>query len=152
MLINKQGDPVRGLRRENSLGFYGGMADRAIKAALDRELQPYGMSPVQYLALGQIFSGDAASPSNLAETLYITRATAVRLIDRLVRDGLVTREADPADGRVKILKPTAKAEAVWGEVAKIGPRNLEKAYQGLEPADIEKVKQILTQVCTNLRS
>jgi MarR family transcriptional regulator for hemolysin len=143
---------VNGLRRENSLGFYGGKANRAILAGLERQLKPFGMSPVQYLALGQIFAGDATSPSDLADTLSITRATAVRLIDRLERDGLVTREPDPNDGRVKILRPTEKAEALWGQVSDIGPRNLEKAYQGMDPADIEKAKRILMQVCANLQS
>ena len=141
-----------GLRRENSLAFYGSLAQRAIFSALDQELRPFGLSPVQYIALGQIFERRAASPSDLADTLAITRATAARLVDRLVRDGLVTRETDPTDGRAVILRPTDRAERVWGEVADIGPKNLEKAYRGIEPADIEKVKQILTQFCKNLQN
>ena len=150
MLTKYQGAEVYGLRRENSLAFHGGLAKRAIMGALERQLKPFGMSPVQYVALGQIFDGRATSPSDLADTLSITRATAVRLIDRMVRDGLVTRGADPADGRVVILRPTAKAVELWEQVAEIGPKNLERAYQGIDPADIEKVKQIIAQVCANL--
>lgn len=143
---------VHGLRREDSLGFHGGLTERAILAALERELRPFGMSPVQYIALGWILSGHASSPSDLAETLSITKATAVRLIDRMVRDGLVTRESDTRDGRVKVLRPSRKAETMWKKVADVGPRNLRRAYRGIDPSDIERVKQVLARVRANLRS
>lgn len=141
-----------GLKREDSLGFHGAWTHRAFLGALERQLKHVGMSPVQYLALGQIFNGQGTSVSDLSESLSVTRATAVRLIDRMVRDGIVTREVDARDGRIKILVPTAKAQRLWEKVADVGPRNLEKAYQGIDPSDIEKVKQVLARVRANLRS
>ena len=151
MLTTLQGVSMYGLRREDSLGFHGGLTQRAVLGALERDLKPFGMSPVQYIALGQIFGGQVTSPSDLAENLSITRATAVRLVDRMVRDGLVTRESDPEDGRVKLLRPTGKAQSVWEQVADIGPKNLEKAYEGIDSADIERAKQVLACVRANLQ-
>lgn len=145
------GKTAHGLKREDSLGFHGGLTERAILAALEKELRPFGMSPVQYIAMGWILSGFANSPTDLAETLSVTKATAVRLIDRMVRDGLVTRESDAKDGRVKVLRPSRKAETVWKQVADVGPRNLRRAYRGIEPADIETVKRVLARVRENLR-
>jgi len=143
---------VFGLKREDSLGFHGALTHRAFLGALERELKHVRMSPVQYLALGQIFDGQSISVSDLSEILSITGATAVRLIDRMVRDGIVTREADARDGRMKILVPTAKARRLWERVADVGPKSLEKAYQGIDPSDIEKVKQVLARVRANLRN
>jgi DNA-binding MarR family transcriptional regulator len=145
------GVAVLGLKREDSLGFHGGLTERAILAALGKELKPFGMSPVQYIALGWILSGLASSPTDLAETLSVTKATAVRLIDRMVRDGLVTRESDARDGRAKVLRPSRRAESVWKRVADVGPRNLRRAYRGIDPSDIEIVKQVLARVRANLR-
>lgn len=147
-----RGKSMSGLKREDSLGFHGGLTERAILAALEKELRPFGMSPVQYIALGWILRGLASSPTDLAETLSVTKATAVRLIDRMVRDGLVTRESDAKDGRVKVLRPSRKAEATWKKVAEVGPRNLRRAYRGIAPADIEMAKRVLAQVRANLRS
>ena len=142
---------MNGLKREDSLGFHGGLTERAILAALERELRPFGMSPEQDIALGWILNGLANSPTDLAETLSVTKATAVRLIDRMVRDGLVTREPDGRDGRVKVLRPSSRAEAVWKKVANVGPSNLRRAYRGIDPADIETVKRVLARVRANLR-
>ncbi len=141
-----------GLKREDSLGFHGGLTERAILGALERKLRPFGMSPVQYIALGRILSGAATSPTDLAETLSVTKATAVRLIDRMVRDGLVSRNADAKDGRVKVLRPSRKAETLWRRVADVGPRILRQAYRGIRPAEIAMVEDVLARVRANLRS
>lgn len=146
----RQSVVVFGLKREDSLGFHGALTHRAILGALERELKHVRMSPVQYLALGQIIDGQGISVSDLSEMLSITGATAVRLIDRMVRDGIVTRETDARDGRIKIIVPTAKAHKLWKQVAEVGPKNLEKGYRGIAPSDIEKAKQVLAQVRANL--
>lgn len=49
------------------------------------------------------------SPASLAERTGVTRATMTGLIDTLERDGLVRREADPADRRMMSVKPTRQA-------------------------------------------
>lgn len=60
-----------------------------------------GISPVQYQLLLFVrgFSGSPPSIADLAERLQITHQSAVGLIDRCVRAGLVRRRRDPADGR-----------------------------------------------------
>ena len=69
----------------------------------------------------------------------------------MVRDGLVTRESDARDGRAKVLRPSRRAESVWQRVADVGPRNLSRAYRGIDPSDIEIAKQVLARVRANLR-
>jgi DNA-binding MarR family transcriptional regulator len=49
------------------------------------------------------------SPAALAERTGVTRATMTGLIDTLERDGLVRREADPADRRMMTVTPTPRA-------------------------------------------
>ena len=142
--------PFEDFGREESLGFHGYRTQLALFGALERRLGGARMSAMQYLALRNLVGADPISQSELGQRLFITGATTVRLVDRLVRDGWVVREAHPADGRVKLLVPTQKAKQVWQDIKDIGDEVLEGAYQGIEPAEIEQVKLVLARVRQNL--
>lgn len=139
-----------GLRREDSIGFHRSLTQKAIFAALERRLKSTGMSPVQFIALGHLMSSEPMNQSSLADDLSITGATAVRLVDRMVRDGLVTRQPDSKDGRVKWLVPTSEAMDLWEKIGHVGPEVLEEAYRGIDPEELETVKRVLARVRSNL--
>lgn len=136
--------------REQSLGFHGFRTQLALFDAIERRLSGARMSAMQYLALRNLMGADPISQSELGQRLSIRGATTVRLVDRLVRDGWVVREADPADGRAKLLVPTQKAKELWQDIKDIADETLEKAYQGIAPAEIEQVKLVLARVRQNL--
>jgi len=102
------------------------------------------------MALAHLIALGSLSQSELADRLSIAPATAVRLVDRMERDGWVVRKADPEDGRVKRIVLTNEAIAVWEEVSKAGRELLAQAYEGVHPAEIEAVKRILERVRRNL--
>ncbi len=83
--------------------------DRVLQAA-DRET---GCSAAQLSALGVIIYLKATTLSALAGKEGISTATASRIVDSLVRDGLVERVADTGDRRAVRLSATGKGrEAV----------------------------------------
>jgi MarR family transcriptional regulator for hemolysin len=90
------------------------------------------------------------SQSELVDRLSITKATGVRLIDRMERDGWVKRQPDQGDARVKRVVPTEKAVQAWDKVSTAGREVLEQAYRGVHPAEIETVKRVLERVRKNL--
>ncbi len=55
--------------------------------------------------------GGVRTPAELAEQAGVTRATMTGLIDTLEKDGLVLREADPADRRALHVRLTPQGEA-----------------------------------------
>lgn len=72
-----------------------------------------GLTPRQHQALLAIRgfpAGRGAAISDLAERLGIRHNSAVELVDRLVKAGLVTRVGDVADHRRVLLQLTALAE------------------------------------------
>ena len=137
------------LRRDDALSFHGWLTHKAFWAALERKLKGTGLSPVQYLALGYLMSPEPVIQSYLAGSLSITVPTCVRLIDRLERDGFVTRQADPNDARMKLLTPTVKAAGLWKEIGHLGPELLEDAYEGISAEEIDTVKRVLARVRQN---
>ncbi len=95
---------------------------RAWRQAVDRRLKYLGVSQASWMTIA--FAAKARSPlsqSELADKLGVEGATMVAMIDRLVKAGLVLREASTTDRRVKrvVLTPAGakiyervKAEAV----------------------------------------
>jgi len=95
---------------------------RSWRQAVDRKLKYLGVSQASWMTIA--IAAKARSPlsqSELADKLGVEGATMVAMIDRLVKAGLVVREASTTDRRVKrvILTPAGvkiydkvKAEAV----------------------------------------
>ena len=95
---------------------------RSWRQAVDRKLKYLGVSQASWMTIA--IAAKARLPlsqSELAEKLGVEGATMVAMIDRLVKAGLVIREASTTDRRVKrvILTPAGvkvydkvKAEAV----------------------------------------
>jgi MarR family transcriptional regulator for hemolysin len=134
-----------------SLGFHCGLTFRAFISAVEARLKGTGVSPAQFLALAHLIALGPLSQSELVDRLSVTKATGVRLIDRMERDGWVVRQNDPDDGRVKRVVLTQRATEVWEKVSRAAREVLDQAYQGVHPAEIETVKRVLERVRRNLK-
>ncbi|MHC4558241.1 MAG: MarR family winged helix-turn-helix transcriptional regulator [Planctomycetota bacterium] len=141
---------MRRLDPHESLGFHCNLTFKAFVSALEGKLKGTGVSQAQFIALAHLLAIGPISQSELADRLFITRATAVRLVDRMERDGWVFRQTDSNDGRIKQVVPTKKAAKAWEKVSKAGRALLDQAYRGVHPAEIETVKRVLERVRRNL--
>ncbi len=134
-----------------SLGFHCNLTVKAFLGAWEGKLKGTRVSPAQVMALAQLIASGPLSQSELVERLSVTPATGVRLVDRMERDGWVTRQPDPGDGRVKLVVPTKRATEVWEKISQVGRAVMDQAYQGIPPAEIETVKRVLERVRKNLK-
>ena len=78
------------------------LLSRAAQSAqkhLRQLLEPYGITPAQYLIIECLWVSDGMSPKLLGELLRFDSATLTGLIDRLERAGFVARERNPEDRR-----------------------------------------------------
>jgi len=133
-----------------SLGFHCSLTYRAFATALESRLHGSGVSQAQFLALVHLVALGPLAQVEIAERLSIAPATVARLVDRMERDGWVTRESDPEDGRRNQVVPTERAAQAWEELSQVGRDILGVAYRGVHPAEIETVKRILAKVRANL--
>lgn len=86
---------------------------RQFLAFSEAEAARAGLTPVQHQALLAIkgMPGAPVTVGALAEWLGIKPHSCAGLVDRLVTQKLVTRQADPDDGRKVVLALTARAQA-----------------------------------------
>ena len=134
-----------------SLGFHCTLTLKSFIEALEENLKVTGVSPTRFIALAHLVAVGPISQSDLAGRLSITPPSAVRLIDRMERDKWVARKTSLDDGRVKLVAPTDNALRIWDELSKAGRAVINKAYQGIHPAEIEMVKRVLERIRFNLK-
>jgi DNA-binding MarR family transcriptional regulator len=87
----------------------------------DQGARAAGLEPQQYLlllALRGLPAGHEPSIRVLAERLQVRHHSAVGLIDRLERRGLVRRERAKSDRRRVLVRLTARGNAMLAKVAK----------------------------------
>jgi DNA-binding MarR family transcriptional regulator len=79
-----------------------------------------GVEPQQYQMLLQLKGLEGSGPTTvgaLAERLQVRHHSAVELVDRLARRGMVVRRRDRRDGRGVVIRLTARGEAVLRRLA-----------------------------------
>jgi len=107
-------------RPENwPLGRLLGAASRAVERAWAEALEERGLTHAGLIVLHLLELG-FDSQSDLARMAHVEPQTMSRTVDRLVREGLVTRTPDPGDRRRHVLAITED-----GRTAFAGVRGLE---------------------------
>lgn len=71
-------------------------------------LAPIGLNPAYVPVLLALSSGGAHTPKALSQAAEVEQPTMTATIQRMERDGLVTRKANPDDGRSALIVLTQK--------------------------------------------
>ena len=101
---------------EDSLGHLVNRAARVMAQQLAEELRPAGVGIGQWAVLLFLWARDGMSQAELSRVVAIEPPTMVRTLDRMVRDGLVTRRADPSDGRISRIHLTERGRMLRDEL------------------------------------
>jgi len=83
-----------------------------------------GLTNLQMGVLGALLHRDGCTMSELAENQMVVRSGATRIVNDLVRAGLVERQADAADRRVVRLRITPRGREVVATVHREAPQVL----------------------------
>ena len=111
---------------------------------LRREDEEAGMSASRLSALSVIVFAGPISLADLAEAEHVRPPTMSRIVENLVQDGLVTREADKTDRRMVRIAATAagralldegrarRVKAICGRLGKLADSERRALYRGIE--------------------
>jgi len=137
---------------EESLGYWITLATQAFHRALGEEVAPHGITYRQSLVLGWLAFEGELSQAELATKMMVEPPTLVGILDRMERDGWITRNSCPADRRKKLIRPTEAAEPVWEKIAESARLVRARAAEGLSDQELKTLKHLLIRVKENLES
>lgn len=95
-----------------NMGYLVNRTARLMAQSLSLRLQRHGVQVAQWAVLLFLYERDGQSQAELARVVAVEQPTMVRTLDRMVRDGLVTREPDATDRRVTRIRLTDRARAL----------------------------------------
>lgn len=81
-------------------------AARLLARETETMLGPIGLNPAYVPVLIALSSGGAHTPKELAEAASVEQPTMTATIQRMERDGFVTRKRNPDDGRSALIALT----------------------------------------------
>jgi MarR family transcriptional regulator for hemolysin len=125
---------------------------RLLRTEFDRRVHRLGITRAQWLVLTRLHRHPGASLSELAEMMEVEKATAGRMIDRLVANGWVARRTPPDDRRVKRVVLTPEAERVHKRIWRVAESTVEDALAALSASESKQLMSLLQRVKKTLVS
>ena len=104
---------------ENQLCFRLYTASRLVTKAYHLLLSEHGLTYPQYLVLLALWEKDAQPVNNIAKRLYLETNTVTPLIQRMEKEGILTRTKGAKDARQMIVTLTKKGKKLQDKLAEV---------------------------------
>jgi DNA-binding MarR family transcriptional regulator len=148
----RQTKPFRSLQEQLVINLM--RTTRAIEESWIQYLKRVeGISQSQYNIL-RILRGarpKAVKISEIADRMITRDPDVTRLVDRLIKQGLVRRERDTDDRRVVLVEITAAGLAMLARLDGPAGEYTEGAMAGLKPAELRTLDSLLNELRAGIR-
>ena len=110
-----------------------------------QETEAFNLTPVQYAALKGVAAAPGIDQRTLARTIGLDTSTTGGVLDRLEARGLLQRNANPDDRRVRLLTITSEGNQMLRQIT---PAMLRAQERILEPLPASERKQFMRMLRT----
>lgn len=129
-----------------------GQANRSFARLVDAPLRELGFAIGQLPVLVSLRKRGALSQAELARIAQVEQPSMAQLLNRMERDGLVQRVADPSDGRSRLISLTDQALQRLPEAKSTMDAASRKALTGFTKSERELLGDLLSRVNANLEN
>ena len=130
---------------ETHLGYWIRHVSNHVSTEFARALQARQVSVAEWVALSRIHDRPNITPSELADTLGMTRGAISKVLDKLEAKKWITSQTTPGDQRVQQLSHTADGSAALPALAEIADRN-EEFFSCLTGKEQTQLRAILLKL------
>ncbi|MDA3946645.1 MAG: MarR family transcriptional regulator [Helicobacteraceae bacterium] len=130
----------------SSLGFRLNNVSNKIHAMFAKKTEPYGIAPEQFAAMKMISEDGEVTQSKIATMLAKAKPTVSRTVDALEKKGLITRDEDDTDRRVKYIRLTEEGQKVLNAVIPMAKSFNETIYSQFTTQEIETFFHVLETI------
>lgn len=129
---------------------------RNIKRTLDNVFNKYHLTSVQSAVLEYIYKrntkGEKVYSKDIEKTFDMRRATSAGILQLLEKQGLIIRELENKDSRLKNIILTEKALEVQKEIKRAIEENERKIRKNISKEEIKQFLEILNKMYNNLNN
>lgn len=116
-----------------------------------RVLREFDLTNRQYHALQHLPPGTSRHLTEMSELLFCDKSNVTGLVERMVRDGLVTRDRSERDRRYLELSITAEGNQLREASRAAHRATIEHRFAGLTEAEQARLHDLLSKLATTLR-
>ncbi len=132
-------------------GAFGALVSKCARRwrrAVDRRLQPFGLTEATWLPLLRVARAPAPMrQKDLAAAVLLDGSSVVRLVDALQASGFVERREEEDDRRAKAIVLTPHGREIVARVERVAGEVREAALAGLTDEEIATASKVLAHIC-----
>lgn len=128
------------------LGYWLRFVSNHVSYSFKRKVEAKGVTIAEWALMRQMFQAGPVHPSQLAETLGMSRGAISKLIDRLLDKSLVDRTSDNNDRRYQSVSLTATGRKLVPILARLADDNDSEMFGHLAAGAQEELISVLKGV------
>ncbi|MBV1795818.1 MarR family winged helix-turn-helix transcriptional regulator [Siccirubricoccus sp. G192] len=121
-------------------------ASHVVSTEFHEQLRRRGISVPVWRVLASLIGSTGETVTGLAEVCLLQQPTMTKLLDRMVRDGLVKRSQDTRDRRVVRVALTPRGETVASELAEVAKHHEAEVLARHPEAEALAIKSLLRAI------
>jgi MarR family transcriptional regulator, transcriptional regulator for hemolysin len=134
---------------EVPIGLLVNRTARTLTRAFDDALAAAGGSTSTWLVLQSLTAGGHRTQGELADAVGVRGPTLTHHLDGMERAGLVTRDRDPANRRVQVVRLTQEGERLFLRLRRAAASFDGRLHAGLDDTDVARLRRVLAQLVEN---
>ena len=151
VLLNWWLDIIRRYDLENSIGFVLYRTAMAFRKALDLELRrKTGVTFGQWKILAMLSREDGLTQKEIADRCEVEGPTLIPIIDKMEKEGVVTRKVDSEDRRINRIFLTTKADATWNSLVDCSMQVRKSSIRDIPEEQVKIMLDVLEKISQNL--
>ena len=124
----------------------------ALQEVFDRELSSFGLTTRQASILASCDIGEATTMHDLARIYNLEPSSITRLVERLVKKGLLTRKRSKADRRHVAIEITLQGKKQLWEAIPVATEVAKNAWKTVTEQERAALESIVEKVTRNLET
>ncbi|WP_367295866.1 MarR family winged helix-turn-helix transcriptional regulator [Levilactobacillus yonginensis] len=129
-----------------------GLIARANAVIGNRVFKPDDLQSNQFIYLMRIVENPGITQTELADQLHVDPSTCLRTVRKLTNHDFVERQLDSHNKKLRLLKATAKGQAMYPALRKYEQSILTAGTAGLSTGEKALLEELLGKVATNIRA
>ena len=141
---------MKTLDLKDSIGLMLKTSAKAWEKAADVEIrQRFGLTGSQWKIIVVLSLDEGITQKQIANMAFVEAPTLVPVIDKMEKEGYLTRQADPDDRRNNLIFMTEKAKKIVDPIIDCIVEIRDNALEKISKKDMEVAKKVLQQIMAN---
>jgi DNA-binding MarR family transcriptional regulator len=119
---------------------------------MEQELKEKGMTLPRFEIISQLgVEEDGCTQENLCNKLFVTKGNISGLLDRMVKEGWVSRETNPSNRRCNRIQLTPRGRKIYQSVVPKRESCLAKMFSKLKPREQNELNGLLEKLLESVK-